>query len=177
MTVTVDRGVNLAITVEATELPSRSCAPADAGHAYTNVHVGLCDRSFKDAPIVTPSRPWGVVGVVPGDAESARWDIEVTARVKADDVDFGGRFVRGNRGDRHIGLAWGELIDSQKFALFRGARLKLESINPVLLAEAMEPGRRLVARLGLTDSRGNPRCATVKPPDLVWTVAVTGRTE
>jgi len=30
------------------------------------------------------------------------------------------------------------------------------------------PGYGLVARLGLTDAKGNPRCATVRPADIVW---------
>jgi len=32
----------------------------------------------------------------------------------------------------------------------------------------MRPGRRLVARVRLTDARGNPVCARVHPPALTW---------
>jgi Family of unknown function (DUF5990) len=38
-----------------------------------------------------------------------------------------------------------------------------------LLAEAAKSGRVLVGRVGLTDAKGHPRCASVRPPDIVWT--------
>jgi hypothetical protein len=167
----VDRGVALAVAVEGTDLPGRSCAPADAGRGYTDVHVGLCDRSFKGPPVVVPKRPWGVGGVVSGDAPSARWDVEILVRDGGGDgLDFGGRYVRGGRGDRHLGLAWGELTGGETFILFRAAKLKLDTLDPSLIDDALAPKGRLVVQLALTDTKGNPRCATVNAPDLVWTV-------
>jgi len=41
-------------------------------------------------------------------------------------------------------------------------------VDPALIEEAMRPGHRLVARIRLTDPRGNPVCARVDPPALVW---------
>ena len=32
----------------------------------------------------------------------------------------------------------------------------------------MRPGRRLLARVRLTDARGNPVCARVRPPAITW---------
>ena len=34
--------------------------------------------------------------------------------------------------------------------------------------EAIRPGHRLVARVRLTDARGNPVCASVHPPAITW---------
>jgi hypothetical protein len=168
--VTPLRGAIAAVTVEAHELPGLTCAPDGAGHRYANVHVGVCDGSASGPPVVTPRRPWGVTGVVPGDATSARWDLEIIVKGDATPLDFGGRFVRGKRGDRHTGLAWGELRDDLTFAPFRGAKLRLDTVDAATVRRATKPGHRLVLRLGLTDARGNPRCATVKAPDLVWAV-------
>ena len=52
--------------------------------------------------------------------------------------------------------------------LFRGAKLRLVDVDPAVIEEAMRPGHRLVARIRLTDPRGNPVCARVHPPALAW---------
>jgi hypothetical protein len=105
---------------------------------------------------------------VAGDAERARWEFEVTVHHREDGIDFGGPFVLGRRGQRHLGLVWGEVAADGSFELFRGAKLRLDVVDPALVLEASIPKRRLVCRLGLTDAKGNPRCATVRPPDIAW---------
>jgi len=82
--------------------------------------------------------------------------------------------VRGRRGDRGIGLAWGEILPEGTFALFRALGLRIADIDRATLDAATQPGRRLVARLGLTDAGGNPRCATVRPPVVTWSAEVGG---
>ena len=47
--------------------------------------------------------------MVAGNAPTARWEFDVVVRECEGEIDFGGPVVRGKRGDRHIGLAWGEL--------------------------------------------------------------------
>ncbi len=42
--------------------------------------------------------------------------------------------------------------------------------EPAILHDASLPGKRLVGRLGLNDAKGGPRCASVRPPDIVWSV-------
>ena len=91
-----------------------------------------------------------------------------------DGLDFFGPYVRGARGDRHVGLTWGTVAEDGTFTVFRGAKLKLETIDPAVVRRADQPGWALVARLGLTDDKGNPRCATVKPPVLSWSVERSG---
>ena len=158
------------VVVEGTDLPGRRCHPNPEGYGYENIHVGLCDRACKAPPVVEPHRPWGVRELVPGDAPQARWEFEIVVRdgVGHGAVDFGGPLVRGKRGDRHIGLAWGEVPGDGTFRLSRGAKLRLEAIAADVLDRATRPGYGLVARLGLTDAKGNPRCASVRPPHIVW---------
>jgi hypothetical protein len=95
----------------------------------------------------------------------------VTVRRDDDGYDFAGPFVRGVRDDRHLGLAWGDLPGDGTLRMFRGAKLRLVDVDPDLIEQAMQPGRRLVARIRLTDARGNPICARVHPPYLTWSVA------
>ena len=105
---------------------------------------------------------------MPGDAPSARWDVTVTVRRDQDGFDFGGPFVRGDRADRHLGLGWGDAPGDGTLRLFRGAKLRLADVEPQLIEEAMRPGHRLLARVRLTDARGNPVCARLRPPAITW---------
>jgi ankyrin repeat protein len=153
-----------AVTVEivGSDLPGRSCGPGLAGQMYENVHVGLKHR--KD----------GVVELVPGDASSATWRFAMTVRRDEDGIDFGGPFVYGRKGERALGLVWGELGLDDGFDVFRAAKLRLEDLDPTLVEQALDTGRRLVCSLGLTDEQGHPRCASVRPPLVAWSVAAGG---
>jgi hypothetical protein len=54
--------------------------------------------------------------------------------------------------------------------LFRAAKFRLDEIDEALVEAARRPGYELVGRVGLTDSNGWPRCATVRAPDLTWSL-------
>jgi len=160
----------LTVVIEGFDLPGRTCRPEPGGPGHRNVHVALSGKS-KDRPaLVVPDRPGLAIEPVPGDAESARWEVPVTVRRDADGFDFTGPFVGGTRDDRNLGLAWGDVPGDGTLRLFRGAKLRLVDVDPALIEEAMRPGHRLVARIRLTDPRGNPVCARVHRPALTWSV-------
>lgn len=92
----------------------------------------------------------------------------MTVRRDSDGFDFSGPYVRGDRGDRHLGLAWGDAPGDGTLRLFRGAKLWLVDVGPGLIEDAMRPGHRLVARVRLTDAKGNPVCARLRPPTIAW---------
>jgi Family of unknown function (DUF5990) len=162
------------VVIEAFDLPGLRCRPDAASRWRENVHVGLCTRTMGAAQItLVPPRPWAVTDLVAGDAESARWELDIAVRRHQSDLDFGGPFVRGKLGDRHIGLAWGEVPNDGTFRLFRGAKLRLDAIEPALIDQASRAGTHLVGRIGLTDANGNPRCASVRPPNIAWSTAGT----
>ncbi|HEY7735870.1 MAG TPA: DUF5990 family protein [Candidatus Limnocylindrales bacterium] len=52
----------------------------------------------------------------------------------------------------------------------RGAKFRLWELDRSLFEEALASGRPLLARVGLTDGHGWPRCATVRPPAIEWRV-------
>ena len=148
----------LPVEIRGTDLPGRRCGPNREGQMYENIHVGM-------------GRGDTLVGLIPGDAPAARWQIEVTVRVRDHgEVDFGGPLVKGTRGARFLYLSWGTVDPGGTFILFRAAKLWLPDVPPSVLQEALRPGRRLVGSLGLTDAEGYPRCAGVRPPDIVWSV-------
>ena len=86
-------------------------------------------------------------------------------------IDYGGPFVLGRRGERALGLVWGSLRFDDELDVFRAAKLRLEDLDPALVERAVATGGRLVCSLGLTDERGHPICAGVRPPLLAWSLA------
>jgi hypothetical protein len=55
--------------------------------------------------------------------------------------------------------------------MFRRAKLMLAAIDPATLDAAAQPGHTLEATLSLTAPDGGPRCASVRPPAISWTVS------
>ena len=138
------------VRIEGTDLPGRRWCDRD------NVHVAVQrDREPE--------------GLVPGDADAATWRFEVRTRLTDDgELDLAGPYVHGKRGDRFFYLTWGDVGSDGSFEMFRRAKLHVADISPALLTAAAG-GAGLVARLGLTDGRGGPVCARVRPPAVTWT--------
>ena len=53
--------------------------------------------------------------------------------------------------------------------MFRRSKLMLDAVPDDVLARAAAAGT-LVGRLGLTDAKGQPLCAAVRPPAIEWSV-------
>jgi Family of unknown function (DUF5990)/Domain of unknown function (DUF5655) len=135
----------LTVVIEGRDLPGRSCSGGPDAPRFQNVHLALRSTS-KDRESL----------VMPGDAPAARWEVPITVRRGDDGLDFGGPFVRGDRTDRHLGIAWGDVSADGTFRLIRGSKLKLADVDPALVAEAMRPGSRLVARVRFTGAQVQP---------------------
>jgi hypothetical protein len=143
----------LRIRIEGTSLPGRAFCE------HEHVHVGVQCRAEA-------------VDVVPGDAATADFEFDVDIQPAADGTwDFRGPYVHGKRGERFLYLTWGDRPPGGQFAMFRRAKLHLSCLDPGLVARAAEPNHCLVARLSLTDGRGGPRCASLRPPEIDWSVA------
>ncbi len=149
------------VRIDGEDLPGVRCRRIPekrdgSGEQHANVHVGVQGRRE-------------VVDLVPGSASSARWVLEVTTRDGADgELDVGGPFVHGRRGDRFVYLSWGEVTPTGEFVMFRRAKLHFGDVDPDLLREAAGCGATLVARVRLSDDHGQPRGARVRPPDVLW---------
>ena len=144
------------VTIRGHRLPGRQWL-SDGKH-LRNVHVAVQERADP-------------VGLVPGDARSASWDIEIRV-VTLDDgsVDTRGPAVHGRRGERFVYLTWGDVAADGSFHMFRRAKLMLGDVEPALLRTAEDSGAPLVADVELSDERGGPRCARVVAPAIVWSV-------
>ncbi len=89
---------------------------------------------------MVPGNPWLATEPVPGDSPSARWEVPVTMRRGEDGFDFSGPFVRGDRTDRHLGLAWGDLPGDGTLRMFRGAKLRFAEVAPQRSRTPCAPG-------------------------------------
>jgi hypothetical protein len=149
---------SIRVRIEGTDLPGRRCGPDMDGLWYENVHVGLARGTATDE-------------LVPGDAERARWAFDVDLReTDTGEFDFSGPHVLGPRDERHLGLRWVREDDDGRFVVFRAAKFRLFEMDRAIFEAAAVPGMTLVGRIGLTDEQGWPRCATVRPPLIAWTV-------
>ena len=164
----------MTVVIEGSELPGHTCRPGPDGPDHQNVHVALSGRGTGRPALTVPGKPGRAIDPVPGDAPAARWEMPVTVRRDDDGFDFAGPFVGGVRDDRSLGLAWGEVPGDGTLRLFRGAKLRLADVDPGLIEQAIRPGHKLVARIRLTDAKGNPICARVNPPYLTWSVEANG---
>ncbi|MFI0448864.1 DUF5990 family protein [Actinomadura sp. 6N118] len=148
------------VRIEASDLPGRDCGRAPGFPGYRNIHVGVQRRE----------RPSEILDLSPGDARSAVWELEVTATPKETGWDLRGPYVQGRPGGRFVYLAWGTVDDAGVFLMFRRAKVWFDGIEPGVLDAAVASGV-LVARLGLTDGRGHPLCASVRPPLIEWSAS------
>ncbi|WP_433175031.1 DUF5990 family protein [Actinoallomurus sp. CA-150999] len=145
------------IRIEASRLPGRECGQAPGFPGYRDIHVGV-QRRDRPAELLDPH---------PGDALSATWELEVTATATETGWDLRGPYVQGRPGGRFVYLSWGTVNEGGPFEMFRRAKLWFDAIGPDVLDAAVRSGL-LVARLGLTDARGHPLCAAVRPPLIEW---------
>ncbi len=136
------------VMIEGLEGPGRTCTAPDA------IGIGIQRQSE-------------VVQVVPSSTGSPQFHAEIEIRRDGETMDFRGPFVHGARGDRFLYLAWVSLRDD---AMVARIKLKLNDIDPGVLAQARIDGTTLTARLSMLNRQGKPASGSVRPPDVAWTV-------
>jgi hypothetical protein len=148
----------LLIRIDGVDLPGLSCAgsPESPG-GYHNIHVAVQHRNRGD----------DLLGLTPGNATTATWTMDCVPVPTFPGFDLKGPYIQGSPGSRFIYLSWGTVDDASRFQLFRRAKLWLDCIPSGVLAHAVHEGL-LIGRVGLTDRKGNPLCAAVRPPLIEW---------
>ncbi len=149
------------IRIEGRDLPGRTCGPGpEYPDGHCNIHVAVQGRK-------------GVLdlyGLVPADVPTAEWELECTVVTPPPSADLRGPQVQGAPGRRFVYLSWGVVDTAGVFNMFRRAKLWLDAVPEPVMARACQDGV-LVAQLGLTDEKGWPLCAAVRPPRLRWSAA------
>ncbi|MCM2391021.1 DUF5990 family protein [Streptomyces albipurpureus] len=140
----------LVLRIRGYELPGSACGE------YRDVHVGT--QRGKD-----PDQ------LVSADAAEVVFEVPVETLTRADGtVDFKGPYVQGRPGARFTYLTWGELPPGGRFAMFRRAKLFLADLPAGAAA-----GGIAQTELALTDGKGLPRCAGLRPPQITWRLSGT----
>ncbi|MDH6125017.1 DUF5990 family protein [Kitasatospora sp. GP82] len=151
------------IRIEASDLPGRACGAGADFPGADSIHVGV---QRKD-------RPLELLDLQPGDASTAVWTLDCTAVETPTGIDLRGRYIQNRLGGRFIYLSWVTVDDTGGFTMFRRAKLMFDAIGQDTIAAAVRTGR-LTARLRLTDAKGRPLCAHVRPPLVKWSAESAG---
>jgi hypothetical protein len=130
--------VAVVLRIVGTDPPGRTFGP------HAQVEVGV-------------QRKAEVVDVVPGD-QAAMFEVPLEVR----NGRFTGPFVHGKGDERFVYLSWGDRVDGAH-RMFRRAKVRLDHLEAAAL-----DGRVVEARLSLTDAKGGPVCASLKPPTVAW---------
>ncbi len=132
--------------------------PGRTWSGRSDIHVGV-------------QRGTEVVGLVPGDMGEAQFDVEIEVEVGAEGaIDFRGAYVHGRGGERFLYLSWGEVDGEGTFTMFRRVKLHLRPLAE-LFATKLANAKRVEAYLELTDPKGRPVAASVRPPWVTWRIA------
>lgn len=137
------------IRIEASGLPGRR-----------GLHVGVQRRD----------NPGDLLSLRSGDAATAVWTFPATIVPAPAGTDLKSPYIQGGPNSRFIGLSWGTVDDSGAFTTTVRAELMLDAVDPATLEAARRYGR-LIGRLNLTDTQGNPLPAAIRPPLIDWTAS------
>jgi hypothetical protein len=130
--------------------------PGSSWSGRSGIHVGL-QRADK------------VVNLVNGDQGEAVFDVDLDVVQGTDgQPDFRGDCVHGRRGERFVYLSWGEVDDAGTFTMFRRLKLHLMPLVEQCSAEGVLAAKKIQAVLELTDTKGRPLAASVRPPWVTW---------
>jgi Family of unknown function (DUF5990) len=142
----------LTLRIEGHDLPGRTCGD------HSDIHVGLqVGKDYQD--------------LQQGHARKVSWETVITvAEGPGGRMKARGPAVHGPTGERFLYLAWLGKSSDGLVAMFRRAKLQLDAIPEELWRTALARGAPLVAKLALTDAKGAPVCASVRPPAIRWTV-------
>ncbi len=139
------------LIIEATDLPGRQCH--NAVGLFDGVRVGV-------------QRGRAAVQLVPAEAPSARWELEIAA--KDGGADVSGPHVQGRPGARFVYLVWDAAVHPDGSAgMFRRLKIPLDPTHQPV-HDALADGGVCTVRLGLTGADGTPRCGGLKTSDLSW---------
>jgi Family of unknown function (DUF5990) len=150
--------MEITIKVLCTNLPGKDFESAIEGEGRHNVHVGIQCRE-------------DVIDIVRGDAKSAEFapvfKIAPLGGGAGGLTNFTGPFAKGTKDQRFFYLAWGEL-KSIHFQMFRRAKIHLSHLTWTQVEKAVKENKPITVHLSLTDQKGWPLCASVKPPYVKW---------
>lgn len=141
-------------------------------HVTIRLHcIDFPGRDFdgKQNIKVGPQKGDAVVDDVFGDAKKADFlfDLRVERNPKSGKPNFLGPYAHGKPEERFLYLNWGVRV-GPFFHGFRRAKIHLRDLDWATVEKAIASGRPIEAVVKLTDAKGGPLCASVKPSHIEW---------
>jgi hypothetical protein len=128
-------------------------------------------RSFDGKPDIKVGAQKGeaVVDDVFGDAQEADFDFElrVERNSKTGRPNFLGPYAHGKPEERFLYLCWGQRLGGVWHG-FRRAKIHLRDLEWPTVERTLAAKRPIEAVVKLTDKKGGPLCASVKPEHIAW---------
>jgi Family of unknown function (DUF5990) len=129
--------------------------PGLAFDFHANVHLGV-------------QRGDETIWETPGDATACTFDLPVEVGENKDGLpNFLGPFVHGPVGGRFLYLVWFNKMGGLKSG-FRRAKINLQHLGWQAINEAVLAEKPIGAQINLTDKKGGPVCASLKPEQINW---------
>jgi hypothetical protein len=122
-------------------------------------------------PGVAVAVQWGKTGAnfaseliraIETSAERVAFDVPVKVTTGPDGAArLAGPAIQGPTGDRFIYVNWGTCAGQHGTAIVRRAKVRIGTLTPAQILEALEPGRRLETAFSGMGKDGGPACATI----------------
>jgi hypothetical protein len=112
-----------------------------------------------------------VVDEVFGDAVEATFgcELRVERNAKTGKPNFLGPYAHGTPQERFLYLSWGRRVGGGWHG-FRRAKIHLRHLDWPVVEKAIAADRPIEAVVKLTDAKGGPLCAAVKPDHIAWSL-------
>jgi len=109
-----------------------------------------------------------IIEETPATVQEKTFHVQVkVSEGKTGGPNFTGPYVFGKTGDKFLYLVWFIKTNSRNEG-FRRAKIKLQDLSWKQIQKAKKGQYPIRARITLTDAKGGPICASVKPPYFQW---------
>ncbi|HQR39693.1 MAG TPA: DUF5990 family protein [Blastocatellia bacterium] len=152
--------LELTVDVVCRDLPGITCSTRSGGVLTTvaRVHLGI-------------QRGEEVLDVTPADrAEVVFHPTFRVAELAGGATGFYGPFAKGTPTERFFYLSWLSREKNGCLAMFRRAKIHLSHLAWSVVEPAVRAGRPIRVELSMTDKKGEPLCASVRPGVARWIV-------
>jgi hypothetical protein len=149
------KGRKVEFEIECTDFPCAALSP------YAHLRLGIQERDeVKQDVACTPC---------PADGTRFHFSLEAVVDPQTGALTLRGGYAHGPREDRFIYLCWGAWGD-HGWEHYRRAKVPLSGLDRGVIERAADSGIPVRARIRMSNERGEPVAATVKPAAVQWLV-------
>lgn len=149
----MSNGQKVEFEIECHEFPCATLSP------YAHLRLGIQERNeVRQDVACTPCPEEGV---------RFRFTLEAMIDPASHTVTFRGGYAQGPRNAQFVYLCWGAWGEDG-WQHFRRAQLPLGGLDVALVERALRAARPIRVRVRMTDAKGEPATAMLKPEQMEW---------